>query len=248
MDRRSAAWSTAVRRAFRCPAGYPALSRSPQARPVALHHPAARARRGEDHCPVCSRTSDGRTGDDRNADLPDDRESSTSALRIIPTSATSSAPGMPITPIRRNTAFAIIAAAGARRRAKRQAGSRPARSRARSFRSVIIRGALVQMGPHRIDRQNWDWDEVDANPFFAPDAEVASLGRSFLDGIRKIRLILRRRDRGRGRRRAGGLGRADLRQARPGLAGAMMSINAVKGVEIGAGFAAAALTGEENAR
>ena len=50
---------------------------------------------------------------------------------------------------------------------------------------VTIRGALVQMGPHRIDRANWDWAEVDRNPFFTPDAKAAAFYEDYLDGIRK---------------------------------------------------------------
>src|SRR5262249_55060611 len=50
---------------------------------------------------------------------------------------------------------------------------------------LSIRGALVQIGPHRIDRTKWNWDEVDNNPFFCPDAEAAAFFETYLDGIRK---------------------------------------------------------------
>jgi chorismate synthase len=111
---------------------------------------------------------------------------------------------------------------------------------------VVIRGALVQMGPHRINRENWDWDQVDANPFFTPDKDAVPLFESFLDGIRKngsscgavIEVVA-----------SGvpaGLGAPIYGKLDQELAAAMMGINAVKGVEIGAGFAAAALSGEEN--
>jgi chorismate synthase len=111
---------------------------------------------------------------------------------------------------------------------------------------VIIRGALVQMGPHRINRQNWDWDQVDANAFFTPDAESVPVFEGFLDEIRKkgsscgavIEIVASGLPAGWG---APIYGKLDQE-----LAGAMMGINAVKGVEIGAGFAAAALSGEEN--
>ena len=111
---------------------------------------------------------------------------------------------------------------------------------------VIIRGALVQMGPHRINRQNWDWKEVDANAFFTPDKESVPVFEKFLDDIRKngsscgavIEVVASGVPAGWG---APIYGKLDQ-----DLAGAMMGINAVKGVEIGAGFAAAALTGEEN--
>jgi len=111
---------------------------------------------------------------------------------------------------------------------------------------VIIRGALVQMGSHRINRQNWDWDQVDANPFFTPDAEAVPVFENFLDDIRRkgsstgavVEIVASGLPAGWG---APIYGKLDQE-----LAGAMMGINAVKGVEIGAGFAAAALSGEEN--
>ncbi|MEZ5908851.1 MAG: chorismate synthase [Hyphomicrobiaceae bacterium] len=112
---------------------------------------------------------------------------------------------------------------------------------------VVIRGALVQIGPHAIDRANWDWQEVDRNPFFAPDAAAAARWADYLDGIRKagssigavIEVVAEGVPAGWGAPLYGKLDQD--------LASAMMSINAVKGVEIGAGFAAASLTGEENA-
>ena len=112
---------------------------------------------------------------------------------------------------------------------------------------VVIRGALVQMGPHRIDRGNWDWEEVDKNPFFCPDAKAAALFETYLDSIRKagssigavIEIVAEQVPPGWG---APIYGKLDAE-----LASALMSINAVKGVEIGDGFAAAELTGEANA-
>ena len=50
---------------------------------------------------------------------------------------------------------------------------------------LSVRGALVQMGPHRIDRARWDWAEVERNPFFCPDAKQAGFYADYLDGIRK---------------------------------------------------------------
>jgi len=112
---------------------------------------------------------------------------------------------------------------------------------------VEIRGALVQMGPHKIDRERWDWAEVSRNPFFCPDAKAAAFFESYLDEIRKagssagavIEIIAEGAPAGWG---APIYGKLDSE-----LASALMSINAVKGVEIGEGFAAAALTGETNA-
>jgi chorismate synthase len=112
---------------------------------------------------------------------------------------------------------------------------------------VKIRAALVQMGEIEIDRANWDWNEVSNNPFFCPDAKAAKKMEEYLDGIRKsgssigavIEVVAENVPAGLG---APVYGKLDAE-----LASAMMSINAVKGVEIGAGFGAAKLTGEENA-
>jgi chorismate synthase len=110
-----------------------------------------------------------------------------------------------------------------------------------------IRGALVQMGPHRIDPAAWDWEETERNPFWCPDAAAAALWADYLDGIRKagnsVGAVIEIRAEG----VPPGLGAPVYGKLDQDLAGAMMSINAVKGVEIGAGFAAAALTGVENA-
>ena len=112
---------------------------------------------------------------------------------------------------------------------------------------VMIRGALVQIGPHRIDRSRWDWAEVERNPFFCPDAAAAQTWAGYLDGVRKAGSS------------AGavievvadglppGLGAPIYGKLDQDLAAAMMSINAVKGVEIGDGFASAELGGEANA-
>ena len=79
---------------------------------------------------------------------------------------------------------------------------------------VTVRGALVQMGPHKIDRDKWDWDEVAKNPFFCPDKDKAAFFENYLDGIRKsgssIGAVIEVVAEG----VPAGLGRADLRQAR----------------------------------
>ncbi|HEY8382899.1 MAG TPA: chorismate synthase [Microvirga sp.] len=112
---------------------------------------------------------------------------------------------------------------------------------------VIIRGALVQMGPHRVDRANWDWEEVHRNPFFCPDPKAASFYEAYLDGLRKegssIGAVIEVVAEG----VPPGLGAPIYGKLDAELAGALMSINAVKGVEIGDGFASAALRGEDNA-
>jgi chorismate synthase len=112
---------------------------------------------------------------------------------------------------------------------------------------LTVRGALIQMGKHSVERARWDWHEVERNPFFCPDAEKAKFFETYLDDIRKrgssvgavIEIIAE-----------GvpvGLGAPIYGKLDGDLAAALMGINAVKGVEIGAGFAAAALSGEENA-
>jgi chorismate synthase len=112
---------------------------------------------------------------------------------------------------------------------------------------MSVRGALVQMGEHRIDRTRWNWDEVERNPFFCPDAERARLLEGYLDDIRKrgssVGAVIEVVADG----VPAGLGAPIYGKLDGDLAAALMGINAVKGIEIGAGMAAAELTGEENA-
>ncbi len=112
---------------------------------------------------------------------------------------------------------------------------------------VRIRAALVQIGPHRLPPGRWDWAETENNPFWCPDAETAALWEGYLDGVRKDLSSV------------GAVAEVHAEGVPPGwgapiygkldaeLAAALMSINAAKGVEIGEGFASAALTGLENA-
>ena len=111
--------------------------------------------------------------------------------------------------------------------------------------AFAVRGALVQVGPHKVDRANWDWDEVDRNPFFSPDAKAAEHWAGYLDAVRK-----------RGSSAGAvievvadgippGLGEPIYGKLDSDLAAAMMTINAVKAVEIGDGFALSAVPGEE---
>ncbi|NQV83602.1 MAG: chorismate synthase [Rhodospirillales bacterium] len=113
--------------------------------------------------------------------------------------------------------------------------------------AVVIRGALVKMGDIAINRGNWDWDEVDNNPFFTPDAESVAKFETLLDKTRKngssIGAIIEVIASG----VPAGLGAPIYAKLDADLAGALMGIPAVKGVEIGAGFEAALLSGEENA-
>ena len=112
---------------------------------------------------------------------------------------------------------------------------------------IVIRAALVQIGKHAIDRARWDWSEVENNPFWCPDAEAAKQWEALLDATRKsgnsVGAIIEVEATG----IPAGWGAPVYGKLDAEIAGALMSINAVKGVEIGAGFAAAQLTGAENA-
>jgi chorismate synthase len=112
---------------------------------------------------------------------------------------------------------------------------------------LVVRGALIQLGAEKITRDNWDWAEVERNPFFCPDHASVQGWASYLDGVRKsgsscgavVEIVAE-----------GvpvGLGAPLYGKLDQDIASALMSINAVKGVEIGAGFAAASLSGEDNA-
>ena len=112
---------------------------------------------------------------------------------------------------------------------------------------IYRRAEYNPIGPHRIDRARWDWNEVERNPFFCPDAKQAEFFADYLDGVRKqgssvgavIEIVAEGVPAGLG---APVYGKLDAE-----LAAALMGINAVKGVEIGDGFLAAELSGEQNA-
>ena len=112
---------------------------------------------------------------------------------------------------------------------------------------VTITGYMVQMGPHRIDRDRIDMGEIERNPFWVPDAKAAEDWAGYLDGLRKsgnsVGAVIEVVASG----VPAGLGAPIYGKLDTDLAAAMMSINAVKGVEIGEGMAAAELTGEANA-
>ena len=112
---------------------------------------------------------------------------------------------------------------------------------------VSVRAALVQIGPHAIDRSAWDWAETANNPFFCPDAGAAAHWDQYLDGIRKAGSSTGAIVEVEAEGVPAGWGAPIYGKIDAELAAALMSINAAKGVEIGAGFASAALTGEENA-
>ncbi|MEM8551170.1 MAG: chorismate synthase [Pseudomonadota bacterium] len=110
---------------------------------------------------------------------------------------------------------------------------------------VSIRGALVEMGGDRADAR--DWDAVNGNPFFAPDTEAAARWADRLDKARKDGSSLGAIVEVEARGVPAGWGAPIYGKLDQDLAAAMMSINAVKGVEIGEGFEAARLSGEDNA-
>src|SRR5262249_26496055 len=110
-----------------------------------------------------------------------------------------------------------------------------------------VRGALIQVGPHRIARERWDWAEVERNSLFCPDAQAAAVFADYLEGIRKagssIGAVIEIVAEG----VPPGLGAPIYGKLDSDVAAGLMGINAVKGVEIGDGFLTATLTGEENA-
>ncbi|MDE0419187.1 MAG: chorismate synthase [bacterium] len=113
--------------------------------------------------------------------------------------------------------------------------------------TIVIRGAVVQIGPHAIDRSAWDWEETGRNPFWCPDCAMASRWADHLDSVRKegssAGAVIEIRASG----VPAGLGSPVYGKLDSDLAAAMMSINAVKGVEIGDGFALASAPGTEAA-
>jgi chorismate synthase len=138
--------------------------------------------------------------------------------------------------------------ASARETAARVAAGAVARKVLASlYRGVKIRGALVQMGLMAIDRKRWKWDETAKNPFFCPDAKSVAAWTQYLESVRKhgsscgavVEVVAEGVP--------AGLGAPVYAKLDAELAGAMMGINAVKGVEIGDGFVTAAMSGEQNA-
>ena len=132
----------------------------------------------------------------------------------------------------------------ARETAMRVAGGAIAR---KIIPNIKIRAALVQMGPYQINRNNWDWDLIDKNPFFCPDSEIIETWENYLQKIRKdgdstgaiIEVIAENVP--------SGLGEPIYGKLDQEIASGIMSINAVKAIEIGAGFETASMTGSQNA-
>ncbi|MEI7670086.1 MAG: chorismate synthase, partial [Pseudomonadota bacterium] len=113
--------------------------------------------------------------------------------------------------------------------------------------NIKIRGAIIQIGKEKINRDNWDWSEVENNPFWCPDASKAKVFADYVDSIRKngssigamIEVVVENVP--------AGLGEPIYDKLDSDIARAIMSINAVKGVEIGDGMQTAFMSGEENA-
>ncbi|MBA9082563.1 MULTISPECIES: chorismate synthase [Bartonella] len=111
---------------------------------------------------------------------------------------------------------------------------------------LIVRGAVTAIGPYSINRDHWDWSEVDNNPFFTPDAEAARIFADYMTQLQEsgsstgaiVEIVAENVP--------VGLGAPIYAKLDQDIASFLMSINAVKGVEIGDGFAAARLTGEQN--
>ncbi|WP_417496891.1 chorismate synthase [Maricaulis sp.] len=112
---------------------------------------------------------------------------------------------------------------------------------------ISIRAALVQVGARAIERDRWDWAEVANNPFFCPDAATAELWAADMDALRAegsstgaiVEVVVSGLP--------AGWGAPVYAKLDSEIAAAMMTINAVKGVEIGAGFGSAAMRGEDAA-
>ncbi len=112
---------------------------------------------------------------------------------------------------------------------------------------VTIRGAVIQIGPHAVDRARWDWDQTSQNPFWCPDSQMVSVWEEHLETVRKAGSSTGAIVEVEAIGVPAGWGAPIYGKLDAELAAALMSINASKGVEIGAGFAAASFSGEENA-
>ena len=136
----------------------------------------------------------------------------------------------------RETAMRVAAGAIARKVLEHEIGKK-----------VNIQAAVVQIGVKEINRKNWDWKQIDKNPFFSPDAKSVTTFEKYLDGVRKKGSSAGALIEVHASGIPSGLGAPVYDKLDADIAKAMMSINAVKAVEIGAGFAAVELGGEQNA-
>jgi chorismate synthase len=112
---------------------------------------------------------------------------------------------------------------------------------------IVVRSAVVQIGPHAVNRARWDWAETSNNPFWCPDAQMVSVWEEHLERTRRAGSSTGAIVEVEATGVPAGWGAPIYGKLDAEIASAMMSINAVRGVEIGEGFAAAALSGEENA-
>ncbi len=112
---------------------------------------------------------------------------------------------------------------------------------------IQIRGALTQLGPHKINAKKWDWSQVSKNPFFCPDIDSVETWTDFLTSVRKngssTGAIIEIHATG----IPPGLGSPIYGKLDAEISSALMSINAAKGIEIGNGFKSVELSGEQNA-
>ncbi|WP_065089903.1 chorismate synthase [Acidihalobacter prosperus] len=131
----------------------------------------------------------------------------------------------------RETAMRVAAGAIAKKYLHEQAG-------------VAIHGYLAQLGP--LKPQRFDWDAVEANPFFFPDADRVPELEAYMDDLRKSGDSIGARVNVVARGVPPGWGEPVFDRLDADIAHAMMSINAVKGVEIGAGFACVEQKGSEH--
>jgi chorismate synthase len=112
---------------------------------------------------------------------------------------------------------------------------------------VVLRGAMTALGAHAVERARWDWAQVDENDFFCPDADAAAAWAAELDAVRKRGSSIGAMVEVVAEGVPAGLGEPVYDKLDADLAKALMSINAVKSVEIGEGVGAALLHGEDNA-
>ena len=136
----------------------------------------------------------------------------------------------------RETAMRVAAGAVARKVLATQIGS-----------EVNIRAAVVQVGTQKIDYDNWDWDQVSQNPFWCPDAKAVPEWEAYLDNVRKSGSSAGAVVEVHASGIPAGLGAPVYDKLDADLAKALMSINATKAVEIGAGFESVMFGGEDNA-
>ena len=111
---------------------------------------------------------------------------------------------------------------------------------------ILIQGAVTQVGKLAINQRNFNWNDVKKNSFFCPDKKIVKVWEEYLDETRKKGSSLGAKLLVNAKNVPVGLGEPVYGKLDADLAGAMMSINAVKGVEIGAGNEAVELSGDEN--